>query len=147
MRLPTESEINVHNSPDEIAACRNFLGKTLAEAEAMFREGGARYQEDLMWMGPAAFNFYLQAVISYLESDSSRGDDHFIDCLDRILTFRSDEPDFSSASANVTRLVEYVFSNYEKFNVDPGIYGDLKEKYRQRRVSLLDSSGRITRRS
>lgn len=36
--LPTCREINVYDSLDERSACEHFLGKTLEEAEALFRE-------------------------------------------------------------------------------------------------------------
>ena len=54
-RLPTAEEINVFDSLDERCAVKNFLGKDLDQAQALFREISLYYQEDLMWMGPKAF--------------------------------------------------------------------------------------------
>jgi hypothetical protein len=62
---PSREEINVYDSLDERSACRNFLGKTLDQAEALFRESSLYYQEGLMWMGPVAFRYYIQAAINY----------------------------------------------------------------------------------
>ena len=51
MTLPTAADINVHDSLDEQHACQVFLGKSIDQAEALFRENGLFYQEDLMGMG------------------------------------------------------------------------------------------------
>lgn len=59
--LPTAEELNPYDDLDGRVACRHFLGKSLAEAEALFRENEIYYQEDLMWMGAKAFCFYVQA--------------------------------------------------------------------------------------
>jgi hypothetical protein len=131
MELPTESDINVYNSQDELAARDHFLNKTVEEAEALFRDNSAYYQEDLMWMGPRAFAYYLRAALRYLQSPHSVGDDHMIDSLYEIIRFRSDQEDFSLALDGVKELADYVISHYDKFNVDREIYGDLLEKYKQ----------------
>jgi hypothetical protein len=136
MVLPADEEINVHNSLDEITASEHFLGKTVEQAEALFRENSAYYQEDLMWMGPRAFHFYLQAVINYLRSDHSAGDDHLIDCLYEIVVFRSQEEGFSIARERVNEMIDHIIENYARYEVDAGIYGDLLEKYRRLRVQL-----------
>ncbi len=63
MKLPTAAEINVYDSLDERYACKNFLGKNLGEAEELFRENALHYSEDLEWMGPVAFRYYIRAYI------------------------------------------------------------------------------------
>src|SRR6185437_15714897 len=57
--LPTAEEINVFDSLDELDAVEHFLGKDLEQAQSLFRENFLRYQEDLMFMGPKAFQFYV----------------------------------------------------------------------------------------
>jgi hypothetical protein len=69
--IPTLEEINVYDTLDERAAVENFLGKDRQAAEAMFRESFVHYQEDLMWMGPRAFCYYLPAALAYVVSDES----------------------------------------------------------------------------
>ena len=81
MSLPTAKEINPYDDLDGQYAEKHFLGKTLDEAEALFRESSITYQEDLMFMGPVAFRFYVQAAINYVESESARGDSDMISCL------------------------------------------------------------------
>ncbi|MBD1823642.1 hypothetical protein H6F51_14230 [Cyanobacteria bacterium FACHB-DQ100] len=138
MRLPSEDEINIHNSLDEISASKHFLNKTLQEAEALFQENSAYYQEDLMWMGSQAFQFYLQAVINYLKSEHSLGDDHLIDCLYEIVVFRSQQDGFLVALDRVKEMINYVIENYAKFDVDEDVYGDLLGKYRQLQSQLKE---------
>lgn len=138
MRLPTEAEINVHNSLDEKVASEHFLNKTVQQAEALFRENSAHYQEDLMWMGPRAFHFYLQAAINYLQSEHSTGDDHFIDCLHEIVVFRVEQEGFVLALERVNEMIDYVINNYEKFDVHTDTYGDLLRKYGQLQSQLKD---------
>jgi hypothetical protein len=73
-RLPTAEEINVFDSLDERCAVANFLGKDLEQAQELFRDSFQRYQEDLSWMGPKAFRFYVPAAINYLLSSDSKDD-------------------------------------------------------------------------
>lgn len=136
MNLPTAEEINIHGSPDEASACEHFLGKTLLQAEKLFRDNASYYQEDLMWMGPKAFNFYLQALIKYLESADADGDDHIIDCMYEIVSFRMDHEGFPLAVDRVKSMISYILGNFEKFDVDEKIYGNLEAKYRKLQVEI-----------
>jgi hypothetical protein len=65
-RIPTRREINVYDCLDGRRAERNFFGKDLSQAEAMFRDNLFGYAEDLMWMGPVAFCYYFDAAAAYL---------------------------------------------------------------------------------
>lgn len=73
-RLPTSDEINVFDSLDERSAAEHFLGKDLEQAQCLFAENFLRYQEDLMWMGPKAFAFYVHAAIAYFLSGEADND-------------------------------------------------------------------------
>lgn len=46
MSLPTRQDINVNDSLDERTAYKHFLSKSLTEADALFAENSAYYQED-----------------------------------------------------------------------------------------------------
>ncbi len=76
--VPSEADINVYDSLDERWAVGNFLGKTLQQAEELFRESAVTYQEDLQHMGPVAFRFYVPAFVSYLRSAVSSGDSYAV---------------------------------------------------------------------
>ncbi len=47
---------------------RNFLGKSVDEAEAMFHERMDFYGEDLTFMGIVAFRYYIPAACRYIRS-------------------------------------------------------------------------------
>ena len=130
MPVPTASDINIYDSLDERAACEHFLGKDLEEAEAMFRANALYYQEDLMWMGPVAFRYYVPAFIRYIHSDDSQGDADAINCFHGLIRFWLDH-----YRREVVPIVEplaaachYVLSNYHKFEVS-SVYGDLREQF------------------
>ena len=78
MPLPTREEICPYNDLDGLSACEHFLGKSLEEAEALFRESSIYYQADLMWMGTVAFRYYLPAVFGFVRSDAATDDSDFI---------------------------------------------------------------------
>ena len=82
--LPTAREINPYDDLDGRDAERHFLGKTLDEAFALFSSGFYRYQEDLMFMGPVAFRYYLPAAVRHVESApdcSIPSDDELLLCV------------------------------------------------------------------
>jgi hypothetical protein len=92
MKLPTAAEINIHDSLDERSACEHFLGKSVAEAETLFRDNALYYQEDLMFMGPIAFRYYVPAFINYIRGEgSSRGDSDAINCFHGLVKFWIDQ--------------------------------------------------------
>ena len=146
VQVPTERDINVYNSLDEIWACKNFLGKTVEEAEVMFREHGEAYTEDLMWMGPRAFGYYIRSVINYLTSAHSAGDDFLIDSLASTIEFRLDSDGQGrqledTALGSVRELVDYVLENPTKFldEDDPYPYADVPQRYERLRQRLAES--------
>ncbi len=132
MRLPTEDEINpVPEFLDGQSAVKHFLGKDLEQAEQMFRQAGLVYQEDLMFMGPAAFRFYVQAAISYLRSDSATGDSDMINCFAGVLRFRLEyeADELVPVAEMLASVCGFIVLNYERFDVTPKIYGDLRPRY------------------
>ena len=70
MSIPTRKQINPYDDLDGRAACDHFFGKSLEQAEALFRENGHYYGEDLMWMGPVAFRYYVQAATWLIKNES-----------------------------------------------------------------------------
>jgi hypothetical protein len=139
-RLPTEEEINVFDSLDERDAVKHFFGKDLEQAESLFRENFLRYQEDLMWMGPNAFHFYLPAAVSYLlgaESDHDLDAAHsFCGLIEHLLKW---EHDRIAASASIIRAaVVGILEKLGRFGCDLGSNGRLPSRY-QRLLSRLDA--------
>jgi hypothetical protein len=128
---PGAGEINVHDSLDEQWAARIFLGKSLSEAEAIFRENALHYFEALLWMGPRAFCYYVVAAIRYLESESSAGDSDAVHALLGTLELRLEWGDAIEPAFPALRdAIGSILDHWEKFDVAPELYGDLPVRYR-----------------
>lgn len=139
MTLPTRQDINVHDSLDERSACEHFLGKTLEEAEGLFRENSLHYQEDLMFMGATAFRFYVRAAVSYIQSEGATGDSDMINCFAGLLEHRLEfEPEELVAVAPLlASACGYILQHYDRFSVTPNIYGDLRPRFQALEQAFL----------
>lgn len=131
-RLPTASEINVFDSLDEQHAAKHFLGKDLEQAEALFRENFLYYQEDLMFMGPKAFAFYVRAAIRYLLSAESDYDADAANTFCGLIEFRLDtEPaEIAPVGPLIREGILGMLENFERYTCDGAIYGDVAARYR-----------------
>lgn len=132
--LPSAQELNpIAEDLDGQVAAEHFLGKSLDEAVLLFEDNSLYYQEDLLWMGPAAFCFYVHAVIRYLKSDASVGDCDLVNCLHGILTKRlaDDLAEITPVLEDLRGIAEYILAYWPKYEVDPEVYGDLCRKYQQ----------------
>ena len=141
MSMPTRDDFNAYGSLDETTACNHFYNKTLAEAEALFRDNSLTYCQDFMWMGAKAFNFYFDAIINYLQSDESSGDSDIVNCLPSVIEYRLSEGGLSESIPRIRVLIDYVIKRYGKFEVDSAIYGDLSAKYTTLQKILDEESG------
>jgi hypothetical protein len=131
MTLPTQRDINVHDSLDERTACEHFLGKSLAEAEALFREASIVYQEDLLFMGVSAFRFYVQAAINYVQSEAATNDSDMINCLGSIFEHRLgyEAEELRPIADRLASVCRYIIQHYDRFDLDPAIYGDVRPRF------------------
>ena len=123
---------------DEKVAVEHFLGKSADAAQALFNENSLYYSGDLMWMGPKAFGYYFPAFASYLASETAKGDADALNALVGMITFRSEyEPESMKAvSGVVASCIDSCLADYEKFDVDEEIYGDLRSKLMKVRRAL-----------
>jgi hypothetical protein len=140
MRLPTATEINpIPEDLDGQHAVRNFLGKTLDEAEALFRESSITYQEDLMFMGAPAFRFYVQAAINYIQSEAATGDPDIINCFQDILRHRLEfEPkELAAVAPQLASVCRYILEHYDRFDLRPDIYGNLRPLFQSLEQAFL----------
>lgn len=117
MSIPQLNEIMVYGSLDEQAAAEHFLGKDVAEATALFSENSAYYFEDLMWMGPSAFCYYIAAVFAYLESSASTRDMDGLEALQIALRFRLEQGKDQVAAAlpEINSICRYVCEHVSKY--------------------------------
>lgn len=129
--LPTREEINVHNSLDEQTACADFFGKTITQAELLFRENALIYQEDLMFMGPVAFCYYLPAFVRYICGEHSINDSDAISCFIGLVEYRFDRESqmMLTICDELLTACDYVIGEYDRFDVGESIYGDLRLRF------------------
>ena len=125
-RLPTSDEINVFDSLDERCAVKNFLGKDLEQARSLFAENFLRYQEDLMWMGPKAFAFYVPAAISYLLSEEADNAADAVSSFCGLIEFRLEyEPaEIARIGPIIREGILTMLENFERYGFGGGVYGD-----------------------
>lgn len=134
--LPTAKEISPaygtnHEDLDSAHAMECFYGKTLEQAELLFRQNALHHQEDLKWMGPVGFRFYVQSFTRYLESSHSAGDSDAANCFASLLKYLLDEGPKTVAPVadQLAKTCQHILQHYEKFEINPDIYGDLRPDY------------------
>ncbi|MEM7678737.1 MAG: hypothetical protein AAF449_22375 [Myxococcota bacterium] len=130
--LPTQSDINVFGSLNEQSAVEHFLGKDLLQAELLFKNNFLCYQEDLMWMGPKAFCFYVQAAVNYLLGPDSDGDSDAVSSFLICVQFQYDDhaKHLRSITGFLINAMESIASRVDRYECDVDIYGDVGMKYR-----------------
>ncbi len=127
--LPTRKDISVFGSLDEKRAIKHFLGKDLRQAEALFRENFGVYAEDLMWMGPRAFCFYVDAAIAYLASPASTGDSEAACGFCGAVEFQVEHyrMEISSSLSRIEDAIQLILGDIDRYECG---YVDLASRYR-----------------
>ncbi|MEM8496062.1 MAG: hypothetical protein AAF663_11830 [Planctomycetota bacterium] len=129
--IPSANDIGSASCLDEASALRNFLGKSHDQAVALFQDNFLYYQEDLMWMRPAGFGFYIYAAVEYLVSADADDDSDAANTFVALIEWWLDED--PEAIAPVRGLLRdaclEVISEFPRFNAEPDIYGNLKNRY------------------
>ena len=93
--LPSMDDIKFYGMPEEEYAIKHFYGKNIEEASALFFESSMTYQEDLLYMGPNAFFYYINSIKPYILSAEGWDDDCFVMCVLGIFENRlKHEPNF-----------------------------------------------------
>ncbi len=144
MTPPTRQEINPYDDLDGRVACEHFCGKSLEEAEAMFRENSIYYQSDLMWMGTAAFRFYLPAVVRFVRHETADISD-FVAHFARTLEFRLEhEPqELAPVATQLAELCDYIIEHWSRFEAGSEPYGDVGVRYMSLREAFSRLAGEI----
>jgi len=117
---------------DEEYALRMFLEKTLAQAEAMFREQFSLHWEDLTYMRAPAFRFYLPAAIKYLLSEDANGDADAASTFCYVLESRlaRDPAALIPIAPAVEDAIQKILANFDRFECSPEAYGDVPSRYK-----------------
>jgi hypothetical protein len=136
-RLPTRDEVAA-NSLDGSSAIEHFHGKTLAQAEELFAEGARdsiplTYTEDLMWMEPVGFRFYIRAAIRFALTDHATGECDFINGLaGAISLWHEQHPgEMLPCAGLLADFCSAVVEQFDRYGADPEIYVGLREQYQQ----------------
>ena len=139
MRLPTAEDINPFQDPDGQVAEQHFCGKSLEQAEALFREAPMTHQEDLMFMGASAFRFYVQAATNYIRSDWATGDADIINAFANILDLRMEyqAEELQPIASWLADICSYIVEHYDRFDLTPAAYGDLRPRYHALQQTFL----------
>lgn len=117
--LPTKEEINpIPECLDGQSAVTDFLGKTLEDAEEMFRHNSGHCWETLNYLGPVAFRFYVPAAIKFLHDDLPNTDppnfSWFAHVIDMWLDYQRDE--LKPVADSLSCLFEEYLVQYSRFD-------------------------------
>jgi len=134
MKIPSKSDWGVieKNDLDAVCAFKQFFGKSLDEAEMMFRENALYYQEDLISMPPVAFNYYAPVFAKYILSGNAEGDsDGASSFLHMILELlQANRSLATSTTEKILLAAATIVANKQDFyDADTDIYGAFPELY------------------
>jgi hypothetical protein len=89
-------------------------------------------------MGPRAFSFYDDAAIAYLLSPGANGDSDAAYSFCGVVEFQLEQNGdaIAPARSRLHHAVQAILNDFERFNCDPQIYGDLPSRYRRLQVQL-----------
>jgi hypothetical protein len=134
-RPPTVEELVGCSKPvtglDERYVVKNFLGKSQADARAMFPTGGTYSTEDFAYMAPDGLRYYLTPALDYLRAEDSSNDWEF--CHGLLCSLYSQTTSSQPLPENVLSLVKEIATfcdaHRQKFCLEPK--EELFDKYVQ----------------
>jgi hypothetical protein len=141
--IPTRAEINPFDCLDGQAAEKTFFGKDLEAAEKLFPQ----YEEDLLYMGPVAFRYYVQAAIRYFrraDADSS-GIIGFCSTLELRLELEPEE--LIPIADQLANICGYIVQHHDRFKFPiseedkPAFISLLREQFGKLEITLGGDSG------
>jgi hypothetical protein len=136
MQIPTREDWGQVNEADLDAkwAFDTFLGKSFAEAEAMFQENALHYQEDLQSMPRVPFNYYTPALIKYVTSERAKGDSDGASSFLRLIIWllKSNREVISPGTEQqLLAAAAHVAERQDFYAADASIYDDFRDLYRE----------------
>lgn len=136
MKIPNKSDWGVieKNNLDAECAFKQFSGKSLDEAEKMFRDNALYYQEDLISMPSVAFNYYAPVFAKYILSDNAEYDsDGASSFLHMILELLQANRSLATSKTEKILLdaANIVSNKQGYYDADTNIYGEFSELYKK----------------
>lgn len=103
-----------------------FFEKSFSEAEAIFESNALNYQEDLVSMPAAPFNFYAPALVKYITSEKAVGDccgaSSFLSMVSWMFKTRS-HIIYPKTKQQLLIAAHHVANNQEFYEADEGVFG------------------------
>lgn len=140
--LPTKEEINpIPECLDGQAAVKDFLGKTLEEAEVMFSENSGHCWESLNYLGPVAFRFYVRAAIKYLHDELPKTHPPTISWFTAVIGLWLDyQPnELKPVASSLSHLVEEYLTHYSRFDEHDAMAAWAVEYFRENPIIPAES--------
>jgi hypothetical protein len=125
MKIPDEEDWrNDYGDLDVAGARRNFFGINLEQAEQLFRNNALCYQEDIVFMPFTCFRYYIEAYVSYLLSDASKGDSDGASCFFGLIECRKEDIILLSTETKcrIRRVLDRLATGQEYFDAPIDIY-------------------------
>lgn len=128
---------------DALHAWKNFGDLSLDQAHRLFLENPAYYQEDFMFMGPAAFDHYFPVIDRYLREFRRADDDDDHDGCAWILgaamvsqlETTTPRPIATGTTMEIADLAAFMIREIDRFAVDP--HGETRILEPWRKAGLL----------
>lgn len=136
MRTPSKTSWGVieKNNLDAECAFKQFAGKSLEEAEELFRDNALHYQEDLLSMPSIAFNYYAPVFAKYVLSNNAKGDsDGASSFLHMVIELLQANRSLATGRTEQTLMAaaEIVALRQAFYDADIDIYGHFSDLYEQ----------------
>jgi hypothetical protein len=121
---------------DEQYARDKFAGKSFEEAVQMFEENVLTRSEDVSYMPPVPFRYYMLAFKAWVLLVVEKAEDVFSDAPDAASSFLrlielmlEHAPDsIGPIMPELLPAVDFVEANQERYDADKDIYGDFRER-------------------
>ncbi|MDR3232623.1 MAG: hypothetical protein LBT46_02965 [Planctomycetaceae bacterium] len=131
MQQPTEQDWehdHFDSNLDVEYAYKHFAGKTLEQAEELFAANALCYQEDLMWMPPTPFRYYICSYINYLLGNKSENDTDAASCFIALVKhkLKCERENILAVWNQVEETLKYICLHAQWFNWNESIYGNLE---------------------
>lgn len=100
----------------------------------MLSEGCAvSYAEDLMWMEPVGFRFYIKAFTRFCLSERATGDSDAINGVESALRIWLEQrpQELMPCAKMLADFCQTVVEQFARFDADTDIYGPLCAKYEE----------------
>jgi len=115
---------------DTATAIKHFLGKSQEDAFHLFVGATLGHFEDLMYMGPVAFVYYLEPAVRYIESEPLGGAFCAAEFGFLALPIEGqlrDHPEIiPDCCETVKRFCNHVLNHWDRHEIDEEIYHDLQ---------------------